>query len=128
MRSFTRTQRITIYLRARGRCQDCGAQLEPGWHCDHVIPWSRGGTTTIDNGQALCRRCNQAKGSHMSIELRSPQAELVDKMLKGIDRDRPTTIGLMYAGSGKTLAYQAAFTDLVYEKEVDSIAVYAPRK
>jgi len=31
-------------------------------HLDHVIPESRGGTTTYDNLQVTCRKCNLAKG------------------------------------------------------------------
>jgi superfamily II DNA or RNA helicase len=32
-------------------------------HGDHVIPWSRGGPTTMENLQALCGSCNLRKGS-----------------------------------------------------------------
>jgi superfamily II DNA or RNA helicase len=32
-------------------------------HGDHVVPWSRGGPTTIHNLQALCGSCNLRKGS-----------------------------------------------------------------
>lgn len=31
---------------------------------DHAIPWSRGGKTTIDNCQMLCRACNNLKSNH----------------------------------------------------------------
>ena len=31
-------------------------------HLDHVIPESRGGTTTYDNLQVTCRKCNTSKG------------------------------------------------------------------
>ena len=30
---------------------------------DHIIPWSRGGKTTMDNLQMLCRYCNNTKGN-----------------------------------------------------------------
>ncbi|RKY53653.1 MAG: HNH endonuclease, partial [Candidatus Neomarinimicrobiota bacterium] len=30
---------------------------------DHIIPWSKGGETTVENGQALCQRCNGSKGN-----------------------------------------------------------------
>ena len=30
---------------------------------DHVIPVSRGGETTIENSQTLCRTCNRRKGA-----------------------------------------------------------------
>ncbi|HLH65668.1 MAG TPA: HNH endonuclease signature motif containing protein [Solirubrobacteraceae bacterium] len=62
-RRFTSAARVALFLAARGRCVACGAPLGPGWHADHVRPWTRGGPTTPANGQALCARCNRAKGS-----------------------------------------------------------------
>ena len=32
-------------------------------HADHIAPWSKGGPTTPDNCQMLCRDCNLKKGS-----------------------------------------------------------------
>lgn len=29
---------------------------------DHITPWANGGRETPDNGQVLCRRCNQSLG------------------------------------------------------------------
>jgi hypothetical protein len=31
---------------------------------DHVVPFSKGGLTLVDNAQALCRKCNLEKGAH----------------------------------------------------------------
>ena len=31
-----------FYLAADGKCMSCGAELEPGWHADHVDAYSRG--------------------------------------------------------------------------------------
>lgn len=33
----------------------------PEMHADHIKPWSKGGTTTADNCQMLCRDCNLRK-------------------------------------------------------------------
>lgn len=32
-------------------------------HADHIQPWSKGGHTTPDNCQMLCRDCNLKKGA-----------------------------------------------------------------
>ena len=31
---------------------------------DHIVPWSKGGKTTLENCQILCKRHNQLKSSH----------------------------------------------------------------
>lgn len=49
------------------RCCCCGASpaMDPAviLHVDHVIPWSKGGKTTLDNLQTLCSNCNYGKGN-----------------------------------------------------------------
>ena len=35
---------------------------------DHIIPYTDGGTTTIDNLQITCRSCNRTKGSKSSTQ------------------------------------------------------------
>lgn len=41
----------------------CGEHFELSeMHADHIVPWSKGGTTTADNCQMLCRDCNLKKG------------------------------------------------------------------
>lgn len=62
-RRFGPAARVALFLAARGRCLLCGAPLRPGWHADHVTAVSDGGATAPANGQALCPRCNLAKGA-----------------------------------------------------------------
>lgn len=58
------------------RCKNCGVQVVPGQRSragvrppdeerqrDHVVPRSKGGSGTPDNGQILCRKCNLEKGN-----------------------------------------------------------------
>ncbi len=66
-RSFTHAQRLAIFRRDGGICQlklKCdGVKLTwDDWHCDHVIPWTKGGQTTVKNGHVACAACNLSKG------------------------------------------------------------------
>lgn len=61
-RRFASQARVALFLAAGGRCARCGVALERGWHGDHVTPVRAGGATEPGNGQALCPRCNLAKG------------------------------------------------------------------
>jgi superfamily II DNA or RNA helicase len=70
-RRFSQRQRRALYLAAAGHCEMCGAELDAGWHADHVVPHSKGGATTIENGQALCPSCNQSKSDSMSDRFKS---------------------------------------------------------
>lgn len=67
-RDFTHLQKLAIFRRDGGVCQlrlKCdGAKLTwDDWHCDHIIAWSKGGKTTVANGQVSCSDCNLAKGA-----------------------------------------------------------------
>jgi len=68
LRGFTHIQKLTIFRRDHQICQlrlKCnGVKVEwDNWHCDHKVPWSKGGMTTVENGQVACPQCNLAKGS-----------------------------------------------------------------
>ena len=58
--------RFKVFHRDNFKCCVCGASpaTDPTviLHVDHIIPWSKGGETTIDNLQTLCSRCNFGKG------------------------------------------------------------------
>jgi hypothetical protein len=58
---MTRLSVILAVARRDGLlCACCGATED--LTLDHVIPQSRGGETSVANGQILCRSCNSAKG------------------------------------------------------------------
>ncbi|SRR5258708_18522761 len=52
-----------VWERDGGRCVKCGSQSE--MHFDHIIPRSKGGSTTVENLQLLCKSHNLAKGSRI---------------------------------------------------------------
>jgi hypothetical protein len=61
-RAFSQHQRTVLYRNAEQRCQECKKRIDfVAMHADHVKPFSRGGKTTIENGQCLCQPCNLNK-------------------------------------------------------------------
>jgi hypothetical protein len=55
--------KIAVWQRDRGKCVQCGesSYLE----FDHIIPFGKGGASTFNNVQLLCRKCNLAKGGRL---------------------------------------------------------------
>lgn len=67
-RLFSYEQRLAIFRRDKGICQvkiKCdGSKCEwDNWEADHIIPWSKGGKTIVENGQVACSICNSSKGA-----------------------------------------------------------------
>lgn len=56
-----------VLQRDRFTCCACGASpaLKPGveLHVDHIVPWSKGGETMLENLQTLCSVCNLGKSN-----------------------------------------------------------------
>ena len=59
--------RWRVLQRDHFTCCACGASpaISPGvdLHVDHVLPWSKGGETIIENLQTLCSKCNLGKSN-----------------------------------------------------------------
>lgn len=71
-RAFSELQRIIIYRKGKGYCQQCLREGKPekeakvSWsqyQADHVVPHSKGGQTSIENGELLCVGHNLSKGA-----------------------------------------------------------------
>jgi HNH endonuclease len=60
-RTVPQDVKIAVSVRDQGRCVQCGSSEDV--HYDHKIPWSRGGSNTVNNVQLLCGRCNRIKGA-----------------------------------------------------------------
>ena len=70
LRAFTESQKLRAYERQGHKCPLCvanGINTEYAFEDmegDHIIPWSKGGHTTDDNLQMLCKECNSAKSDN----------------------------------------------------------------
>jgi len=61
--------RRNLFARDRNRCQYCGKRYPTSeLSLDHVIPRSRGGTTSWENVVCACTRCNVRKGGRTPQE------------------------------------------------------------
>ena len=133
-RRFNSSERTAAYIIADGKCEDCGVELQPGWHGDHGIPFSLGGPTNVMNIQALCPPCNWKKGNRMTIrkplrpwpqdtQLRGWQDEAY---LEWVGHARNHFLCEAWPGTGKTvLALYIAYK--LYEAgSVDFIIVVVP--
>lgn len=59
--TITVEMRRAVFMRDGGRCVQCGSGFDLEY--DHVIPVAKGGATSINNLQLLCRPCNRSKGA-----------------------------------------------------------------
>ena len=47
-RFFTQSQRQELFLRAKGKCQNCSCEISlDDFHADHITPYSLGGKTEL---------------------------------------------------------------------------------
>ena len=66
-RAINLRTRFLVLKRDNFKCCSCGASpaKDPSveLHIDHIIPWSKGGETVVDNLQTLCSKCNIGKSN-----------------------------------------------------------------
>ena len=74
---FTEAQKNEILKLGEYRCAICGVTQSQGTdlHVDHVVPKSKGGKATIENGQVLC-------GAHNNLKKNYGQTETCKRMYK----------------------------------------------
>lgn len=58
--------RTEVFSRDGGKCRYCGG-VGP-FHIDHIIPWSKGGLTALENLALACASCNLKKGARTPEE------------------------------------------------------------
>lgn len=59
--------RFKVLLRDNFTCCGCGkspaTSVGTVLHVDHILPWSKGGETILENLRTLCSKCNLGKGN-----------------------------------------------------------------
>lgn len=64
LRTFPENIKLAAYNKQKGCCNVCGKPFEYAqMEGDHIVPWSKGGRTTEENCQMLCRACNRRKSA-----------------------------------------------------------------
>ena len=80
-------QRLRILMRDKMRCQYCGTRGNAfELTLDHIIPRSRGGSSSPENLCAACKSCNQRKGDRTPEEARMPLLATPSALRYGLDR------------------------------------------
>lgn len=121
-RRFSSSERAALYLAADGRCA-CGAELQTGWHADHIHPYSQHGPTDVTNGQALCPSCNLKKGDQQNMQLRQWQRRAMDAFYAS---SKPNFLVSATPGAGKTKFALYLAQELLKQGTIERVAVVAP--
>lgn len=126
-RRFNSRQRAALYLAQDGLCAQCGNELGPGWHADHMNPWSHGGSTDVINGQALCPTCNLKKGDKSQVENRKPLRKWQREALELYDQHQEKAF-LVEAcpAAGKSRFIAEIVQRELHKGKVDAIVVVVP--
>lgn len=127
-RRFNTAERVAMYLASAGACTACGTRLLPGWHADHMIPWSAGGPTDVLNGQALCPECNLKKGikTHMTWTGPEPREWQRAALNTYITRDARDFLVVATPGAGKTKFALRLASDLLDSGTVRRVVIVVP--
>ncbi len=68
-RNISRPTQFRVLKRENQICRKCGCSVPDGnIHFDHIIPWSKGGSSDENNIQLLCSRCNRKKSDKFEEE------------------------------------------------------------
>lgn len=123
-RRFNSGERAALYLASDGRCERCGTELQPGWHGDHVEPYSADGPTDVINGQALCPSCSLQKGARtVTLEPRPWQRQALDTFTAAGRKDFLVSAT---PGAGKTKFSLYLAQQLLRQGVVSRVAVVVP--
>ena len=57
----TKHQKRTLLVLQDFKCTLCNQEIEGRFECDHIVPLSLGGDSSISNFQVLCLQCHRKK-------------------------------------------------------------------
>lgn len=140
-RMFTRQEVWRAWQLQGCVCKLCGRSIPFDlMHGDHIVPWSRGGLTTLANLQALCGSCNLRKGSEPqevveacfdverlapgSAELRRWQAEAMPIVMDAIWEE--PVLAEACPGAGKTRFGLEVAYRLVVAERISRVLIVVP--
>ena len=73
-RIFNKTERYQLWQRQNGVCTITGKSIpeseindDSKWAADHIIPFSKGGETALDNGQLIDKKANLQKSNKLEV-------------------------------------------------------------
>lgn len=109
---YSQKKAFKDYIRRRDNytCQLCG---NPGYECDHIIPFAISGETTPEGSRVLCTRCNRItrrkrRDARLEMGEVSPEGQMIrhlrlklgltQKALADIVRIRQMTISDLETG------------------------------
>jgi hypothetical protein len=83
-RNIPRNVQLKVFKRDGQVCQMCNQNVKfDDIHYDHIIPWSKGGSSKEDNIRLVCSSCNQKRGNDY-------EDEFLVLDIKGHQNDMPT--------------------------------------
>jgi superfamily II DNA or RNA helicase len=138
-RHFTQTETTFAWLRQDGICPDCQRKLDRDlFDGDHITPWSKGGPTTLDNLQALCRACNGHKGNYSAPLEKPPRVpvalsttplrEWAAEALEVVASTTEPVLIEACPGAGKTRFALEAVARMMASDEINRVLIVVPSR
>ena len=73
-RLFNKTERYQLWKKQNGTCTETGKSIpeseindDSKWAADHIVPFSKGGKTVIENGQLIDKMANLKKSNKLEV-------------------------------------------------------------
>ncbi len=105
--------RLKVLARDKYTCYWCG---QPGFTMDHVIPWSKGGRTSMTNCICACEECNGQRGDTPADEF-ARQMDRPVPVAGLIQSGQHVVVGAAVSVEEPVMAEMAATEEVVTEEE-----------